>query len=263
MQSNLRILAAEIVGTCVLVLAGVGSAVLASKSISGALGVALAFGFGFLAMAYVLGHVSGCHLNPAVTVAMWLGRKVKAVTVPFFIVGQLVGAAAASLIIYAIASSLDGFSANNFAQNGWGDFEPRRLRVRGDGRGGDRLHGAPRSSSCSRRRCATCSPPLGGAAVGLTLAFINLVTIPVDNTSLNPVAAWPRRCSPAPTCGSSCRAFILFPLIGAVLGVVVWLFVHETRLEDTLLANRRLEQFRDAASGVATKAADAVEDRMD
>ena len=263
MQSNLRILAAEIVGTCVLVLAGVGSAVLASKSISGALGVALAFGFGFLAMAYVLGHVSGCHLNPAVTVAMWLGRKVKAVTVPFFIVGQLVGAAAASLIIYAIASSLDGFSAkNNFAQNGWGDFSPA-----GYGFGAmvvvEIVFTALLVFVMLSATVRNVLPPLGGAAVGLTLAFINLVTIPVDNTSLNPARSLASALFAGTDAWKQLWAFILFPLIGAVFGVVVWLFVHETRLEDTLLANRRLEQFRDAASGAATKAADAVEDRLD
>ena len=107
--SNVKILAAEIVGTTVLMMGGPGSAILAGNEI-GILGVSLAFGLSLLVMAYVLGHVSGCHINPAVTAGMAIARKIPVVSVPFYVVGQLVGAALGGFVIWVIASGLDGFT---------------------------------------------------------------------------------------------------------------------------------------------------------
>ena len=122
--SNSRAFAAELVGTTVLMLGGPGSAILAGDRI-GTLGIAFAFGFSLLIMAYALGHVTGANINPAVTLGLVLTRKLTWGKAVFFWVGQLVGAALGGLIIYAIANNIDGFSSkNNFAQNGWGQYSP-------------------------------------------------------------------------------------------------------------------------------------------
>ena len=122
--SNSRVFAAEVVGTTVLMIGGPGSAILAGDRI-GTLGIAFAFGFSLLIMAYAVGHVTGCNINPAVTLGFVLTRKMTWGRAVFYWVGQLLGAAIGGLIIYAIANNIDGFSSkNNFAQNGWGQYSP-------------------------------------------------------------------------------------------------------------------------------------------
>jgi aquaporin Z len=259
--SNVRILAAEIVGTAVLMIGGPGSAILAADSI-GIFGVAFAFGLSLLVMAYVLGHVSGCHINPAVTAGMALARKIPVVTVPFYIVGQLVGAAVGGFIIWVIASGLDSFDAtNNFAQNGWGQFSPG-----GYGFGPMVVVEIFFTGLLVFVVLSTTHgkflPAVGGITVGLTLTLIHLVTIPVDNTSVNPARSFGSAIFAGADAWKQLWAFIVFPLIGSVLGVLVWLFVHDTRLEDTALSNRRVEAARDRAAGYVDRAAGSVEDRM-
>jgi len=259
--SNVRILAAEIIGTAVLMIGGPGSAILAADRI-GVFGVAFAFGLSLLTMAYVLGHVSGCHINPAVTVGMAIARKVPAVTVPFYIVGQVIGAAIGGFVIWGIASGLDTFDAtNNFAQNGWGDFSPGGygfwpmviVEVVFTGI----LVFVVLSTTHGRFLPAT-----GGITVGFTLALIHLVTIPVDNTSVNPARSLGSAIFAGADAWKQLWAFIVFPLIGSVLGVLIWLFVHEERLEDTMLENRRAGALRDRASTYVDRGAGAIEDRM-
>ena len=122
--SNSRVFAAEVVGTAVLMLGGPGSAILAGDRI-GTLGIAFAFGFSLLVMAYAIGHVTGCNINPAVTLGMVLTRKLTWAQAVFYWVGQFVGAAIGGLVIYAIANNIEGFSSkNNFAANGWDQYSP-------------------------------------------------------------------------------------------------------------------------------------------
>ena len=102
---HLKILVAELIGTMILVIGGPGSAVLAGKGI-GTLGIALAFGLSLLVAAYAIGPVSGCHINPAVTIGLWLMRKTDGAKVPAYIVGQLLGAALGGLVVFGIASDL-------------------------------------------------------------------------------------------------------------------------------------------------------------
>lgn len=252
--SNLRILTAEIVGTAVLMLGGPGSAILAADVI-GVLGVAFAFGLSLLAMAYVLGHVSGCHINPAVTVGMALARKIPTATVPFYIVGQLVGAAIGGLLIFAIANGLDGFDAsNNFAQNGWGDFSPE-----GYGFGSmvvvEIVFTALLVFVVLSTTHGRFLPAASGLTVGFTLTLIHLISIPVDNTSVNPARSFGTALFAGGDALGQLWAFVVFPVVGAVVGVLIWLFVQESRLEETMLANRRLTGARDRVAGPIDRAA--------
>src|SRR5215218_8797227 len=220
-----RRLAAEGLGTFWLVFGGCGSAVLAAAFPNvgiGLLGVALAFGLTVLTMAYAIGHVSGCHLNPAVSIGLWAGGRFKAAELPPYIVAQVLGAVAGAAVLYAIASGKAGFDVQaGFASNGFGAHSP----------GGYSLaagfvcevvmtfgflfvilgstHGnAPRGFA-----------PI---AIGLCLTLIHLVSIPVTNTSVNPA----RSTGPALFAGGwaleQLWLFWLAPLIGAVFAGVVY-----------------------------------------
>src|SRR6187549_3313925 len=124
--SNARVLAAEAIGTAILIIGGPGTAALAGDDVS-SLGIALAFGFAVIVAAYLIGNVSGCHLNPAVTLAMWIARKVDGRRAVHSVIGQLVGGIGGAAIIYGIARSLDGFDHTTFSaktSNGWAQLSP-------------------------------------------------------------------------------------------------------------------------------------------
>ncbi|GAA1475619.1 aquaporin Z [Nocardioides aestuarii] len=214
-------LAAEFLGTFVLVLGGCGSAVLAAGVADvgiGFAGVALAFGLTVLTMAYAVGHVSGGHFNPAVTLGLTLGKRFAWKDVPAYVVTQVVAAVAAALVLFVVASGKDGFSASEsgFATNGYGDRSPDGysllavlvvevvltavfLYV---------ILGATDTRA-----------PKGFApiAIGLSLTLIHLVSIPVSNTSVNPA----RSTGPALFAGGEALGqlwlFWLAPLIGAAI----------------------------------------------
>jgi aquaporin Z len=185
----LRKLVAEFIGTAWLVLGGCGSAVLAAAFPQlgiGFVGVSLAFGLTVLTMAYAIGHVSGCHLNPAVSVGLWAGGRFKGSELPLYIVAQVLGAIAGAACLYAIASGKSGFDlCAGFASNGYGEHSPGGYSM-GAGLVCEVLmtfafvfvilgstHG---------------SAPRGFApiAIGLCLTLIHLISIPVTNTSVNP-----------------------------------------------------------------------------
>lgn len=218
-------LAAEFIGTFWLVLGGCGSAVLAAGFPHlgiGFVGVALAFGLTVLTMAYAIGHVSGCHLNPAVSVGLWAGGRFKAGELPGYIIAQVLGAIVAAAVLYFIASGKTDFSlAGGFASNGYGEHSP----------GGYTMvaglvcevvmtfaflfvimgatHGhAPRGFA-----------PL---AIGLCLTLIHLISIPVTNTSVNLA----RSTGPALFVGGwalqQLWLFWLAPLVGGALGGLVY-----------------------------------------
>jgi len=185
----IRKLAAEFIGTAWLVLGGCGAAVLAAAFPAlgiGFAGVALAFGLTVLTMAYAIGHVSGCHLNPAVSVGLWAGGRFPARELPSYIVAQVLGAVAGAGILYLIASGHDGFdAAAGFASNGFGEHSP----------GGYTMVSAlvieivmtfaflfVILGSTHGRAPAGFAP----IAIGLCLTLIHLVSIPVTNTSVNP-----------------------------------------------------------------------------
>src|SRR5260221_3052186 len=219
---------AEFIGTFWLVLGGCGSAVLAAAFPGvgiGLLGVSLAFGLTVLTMAYAIGHVSGCHLNPAVSVGLWAGGRFKATELVPYIVAQVLGAVAGAAVLYAIASGKAGFDVHaGFASNGYGEHSP----------GGYSL-----AAGFACEIVMTFgflfvilgsthgNAPRGFApiAIGLCLTLIHLVSIPVTNTSVNPA----RSTGPALIVGGWPLAHLwLFwvpPLIGAALAGLVYRWV--------------------------------------
>ena len=229
--------AAEFVGTFWLVLGGCGSAVLAAgfpKVGIGFVGVSLAFGLTVLTMAYAIGHVSGCHLNPAVTVGLAAAGRFPRSDIAPYIAAQCLGAVAGAGVLYLIASGQPGFStAGGFASNGYGEHSP----------GG---YGA--------LACMFCEIVLTGAflfvilgatderapkglapiAIGLCLTLIHLVSIPVTNTSVNPA----RSLGPALFAGGwAVKQLWLFwvsPIAGALAGAMAYRTIAEPQPEASL-----------------------------
>jgi aquaporin Z len=226
-----RELAAEFIGTFWLVLGGVGSAVLAGAFPQfgiGFGGIAIALGLTVLTMAYAIGHISGCHLNPAVSVGLWAGRRFPARELVPYALAQVAGAIAGAAVLYVIASGKAGFSAaGKFGTNGYAIHS----------RGGYDLGAAVVTEvvmtfmflliilGATDGRAPKGFAPI---AIGLGLTLIHLVSIPVTGTSVNPA----RRTGPALFAGAVPLAqlwlFWVAPLVGAVLagGVYRWLGGH-------------------------------------
>ncbi|MEZ9821619.1 aquaporin Z [Shewanella sp. 10N.286.45.A1] len=222
-------MAAEFIGTLWLVLGGCGSAVLAAAFPEvgiGLLGVAFAFGLTVLTMAYAIGHVSGCHLNPAVSVGLWAGGRFPASELAPYIIAQVLGGIAGAGILYLIASGQDGFSlAGGFASNGFGEHSP----------GGYSLTAALVCEvvmtlffliiilGATDERAPKGFAPI---AIGLGLTLIHLISIPVTNTSVNPA----RSTGPALFVGdwalSQLWLFWVAPIIGAILAGVIYKFFN-------------------------------------
>lgn len=213
-------LGAEFIGTFWLVLGGCGSAVLAAtfpETGIGFVGVSLAFGLTVLTMAYAIGHISGCHLNPAVSVGLWVGGRFSAGELIPYIVAQVLGAVLAAGVLYVIASGAPGFDlAGGFASNGYGEHSP----------GGYSLTAALVCEVVMTFMflmiilgATDARAPAGFApiAIGLGLTLIHLISIPVTNTSVNPA----RSTGPAIFVGGwalqQLWLFWLAPIIGAAL----------------------------------------------
>jgi len=224
--------AAEVLGTFWLVFGGCGSAVISAAFPQlgiGFLGVALAFGLSLLTMAFAIGHISGCHVNPAVSVGLWAGGRFDAADLPAYVAAQLLGAILAAAVLYCIASGAPGFDvAAGFAANGYGDHSPGHYS----------LAAALLAEvvltfvflmvilgSTDSRAPAGFAP----IAIGLVLTLIHLVGIPVTNTSVNPA----RSTGPALFVGgwalSQLWLFWLAPLAGALAAGATYRAVFERR----------------------------------
>lgn len=226
----LRKLVAEFIGTAWLVLGGCGSAVLAAAFPDlgiGFVGVALAFGLTVVTMAYAIGHVSGCHLNPAVSVGLWAGGRFSAKDLPGYIVAQVLGAIAGAFIVYLIASGKAGFDlSGGLASNGYGEHSPGGYSLAA----GFLCEVAMTFAFLFVIMGATHgSAPKGFAplAIGLCLTLIHLISIPVTNTSVNPA----RSTGPALLVGGwaiqQLWLFWLAPLLGGALGGIAYRWVSE------------------------------------
>jgi aquaporin Z len=227
---NSKKYAAELIGTFWLTFAGCGSAVLAAAFPQvgiGLLGVAFAFGLSVVTMAFAIGHISGCHLNPAVTVGLCAGGRFPAAQVVPYIIAQVIGAVAGAALLYVIASGKAGFDlAGGFASNGFGDHSPGKYSL---------LAGFVCEVTmtamflfvimgATHGRAPAGFAPL---AIGLALVMIHLVSIPVTNTSVNPA----RSTGPALFVGGwalqQLWLFWVAPLIGGIIGGVVYRWLSD------------------------------------
>jgi len=213
---------AELIGTLVLVFAGCGSAVLAGNSI-GFVGISFAFGLSVLAMAYAIGGISGCHINPAVSISMFAAGKMKLKDMVAYVIMQCIGATIGAAIIYAIALGKPGYSltANGLGQNGYDAASPARFSMISAFAAevvltfifllvifGSTSEKAPKG--------------FAGISIGLSLVLIHLVGIPVTGTSVNPA----RSLGPALIVGGTALSqlwlFWVAPIIGGLLSAGVW-----------------------------------------
>ncbi|QJP94423.1 MULTISPECIES: aquaporin Z [Pseudomonas] len=223
-MSLLKRSATELLGTFWLVLGGCGSAVIAASSPLGigVLGVALAFGLTVLTMAFAIGHISGCHLNPAVSVGLVVGGRFPAKELPAYIIAQVIGGILAAALLYHIASGKEGFDiAAGLASNGYGEHSPGKYSM-ASGFVTELVMTAMFVviilGATDKRAPAGLAP----IAIGLALTLIHLISIPVTNTSVNPA----RSTGPALMVGGWAIAqlwmFWVAPLLGAVVGGVVY-----------------------------------------
>jgi aquaporin Z len=219
---------AEFLGTFWLVLGGCGSAVLAAAFPNvgiGLLGVSLAFGLTVLTMAFAIGHISGCHLNPAISLGLWAGGRFPAKELPPYIVAQVAGAIVAGGVLYLIASGKPGFDLSaGFAANGYGTHSP----------GGYSLLAALITEvvmtmmfllvimGATDKRAPQGFAPI---AIGLCLTLIHLISIPVTNTSVNPARSTGVAVFVGDWATSQLWLFWVAPIIGGMVGAAIYRFI--------------------------------------
>lgn len=248
-MTNGRLFAAEFVGTFILMLGGPGTAVLAAGSGVGVLGVALGFGLALMVAAYAIGPVSGCHVNPAVTLGMAIMRKIDGALVPIYWGAQLLGAVFGSLVILLIArGALGGFDADaaNFAANLYG-VENGFFTL-----GAVIIAEVILTAILVLVYVASDDdgfPAAAGAlAIGVTYTLLHLVSLPIDNAGINPARSFGMAIFAGGDAIAQLWAFVVFPLVGAVLGVLAWLVIDDDTIEDTLLEDTPLDEIRDAVT---------------
>lgn len=216
---------AEFIGTFWLVLGGCGSAVLAAAFPNvgiGLLGVSLAFGLTVLTMAYAIGHISGCHLNPAVSIGLWAGKRFESKELVPYIVSQVLGAIAAGGVLYIIASGQAGFdTSGGFASNGFGEHSP----------GGYSMAAALVAEvvmtamflfiilGATDERAPAGMAPI---AIGLGFTLIHLISIPVTNTSVNPARSTGTAIFAGGWAIGQLWLFWVAPIAGGVLGAILY-----------------------------------------
>ncbi len=230
----LKRLGAEFLGTLWLVLSGCGSVVLAAAFPGlgiGFVGVALAFGLTVLTMAYAVGHISGCHLNPVVSVGLWIGGRFPARDLAPYIVAQVLGGLAGAAILYVIANGVPGFGVTSgFATNGFGDHSP----------GG---YSTAAALVCEIVMTAMFLLVILGAtdkrapkgfapiAIGLALTLIHLISIPVTNTSVNPARSTGVAIIQGGWAIQQLWLFWVAPIIGAIIGGVIYRLIGAPKSE--------------------------------
>jgi aquaporin Z len=209
---------AELIGTMVLVLMGCGSAVIAGNYLGGTTGIAFAFGLAVVAMVYTIGAISGCHINPAISISMLVAGKLSAKDTALYVVFQCIGGIIGAGILYAILSGNSGYSlaAVGLGQNQYSSYSLASvllaeivltfifvLVVHGS-----TSENAPKG--------------FAGLAIGLTLVLIHLVAIPIDGTSVNPARSLGPALFVGGTALSQLWVFIVAPIIGGILAAIVW-----------------------------------------
>ena len=223
-------LSAEFLGTMVLVLMGCGSAVIAGANGTtgvGLLGISFAFGLSVIAMAYAIGHISGCHINPAISIGMVLIGRMKVSEAIWYIIVQILGAIAGASILYFIASGKPEYEmiTNGLGQNGYGELSPGHYNL---------VAGFTAEVVFSfiflfvifgSTSSKNINGGFAGLAIGLSLVLIHIVGIPVTGVSVNPA----RSIGPALLIGGQALGqlwlFIVAPVLGSALCAVVWRFI--------------------------------------
>ena len=237
----MRKYSAELIGTMILVFMGCGSAVIAGEFI-GFAGISVAFGLSVLVMVYAIGNISGCHINPAVTIAMLVARKISVRDGLLYIIAQCAGGIIGACILWAIASGLSDFSImkNGLGQNGFGIHSPA---------------GYSMASAFVAEVVLTAiflfvifgsthkNAPKGfaGISIGLSLTLIHLVGIPITGTSVNPA----RSLGPAVFAGGDALSqlwlFIVAPIIGGIIAALFWKYGYEARFVEKYRAEEMAE----------------------
>ena len=225
---------AEFFGTLVLVLMGCGSAVIAGANGTtgvGILGIAFAFGLSVVAMAYAIGHISGCHINPAISIGMVVAGRMPAKEAAAYVIAQILGAIAGAALLFLIASGKDGYSvaANGLGQDGYAAASPGGYNL---------LSGFVAETVFTfifllvifgSTSTKNIHGGFAGLAIGLSLVLIHIVGIPVTGVSVNPA----RSIGPALLVGGTAISqlwlFILAPMLGSVLSAVVWRYLLERK----------------------------------
>ena len=234
MNNDVRVGIAEAIGTAILVIGGPGTAIFATGGFNeglsvGILGVSLAFGLSLLCMAYLIGRISGCHINPAVTIGMITTKKLDAAKSAPYFAGQFLGGILGAGIIALILAGTDGFLSQaqdaGFASNGYGDHSPAGFALMSVAvieivvtavfvlivLGTTDEDGVPKG--------------FGPIAAGFGLALVHMVSIPVSNTSVNPARSLATAVFQGDWALGQVWAFIVFPAIGAVLAGAIWIGV--------------------------------------
>ena len=227
-MSDVKKYVAELIGTFALVLFGCGSAVIAGDKI-GYLGISLAFGFAVLVMVYAIGSISGCHINPAVTISMLVARKIKGKDALIYVIAQCIGAIIAAAILLVIAKGQAGYSlvAKGLGQNGYYAAESPGYYPLG---------------ACFLAEIVLTflflfvifgstskNAPAGfaGIAIGISLAIIHLVGIPITGTSVNPARSLGPAIFVRGAALSQLWLFVLAPIMGGILAAIIWRNVFE------------------------------------
>jgi len=215
---------AEMLGTFWLVFGGCGSAIYSAGFPQlgiGFLGVALAFGLTVLTMAYAIGHISGCHLNPAISIGLWAGGRFPAKELPAYIIAQLIGAIVAGGVLYIIATGVAGWEPGGFASNGYGEHSPGKFSL---------------MAAFIAEVFLTCFflfiimgatdkralPGMAPLAIGLTLTLIHLICIPITNTSVNPARSTGVALFADSWALGQLWLFWVAPILGGILGGILY-----------------------------------------
>ena len=224
-MNKTQILAAEALGTFMLVMGGPGTAVLVPDFPGKLLMVSLAFGLSLLIAAYAIGPVSGCHINPAVSIGLAAAGKTEKNMLPAYIVGQLVGAAVGGAAVLGIAGGRTGGftpSVDNFAVNRWNN---------GYGFGAMVIVEVVLTALLVFVVLSTGHPKfavgMGGLTAGATLALIHMISIPVDNTSVNPARSFAMALYAGGDAMSQLWGFFVFPILGGVVGALIYGFIND------------------------------------
>jgi aquaporin Z len=225
---------AELIGTFSLVLIGCGSAVIAGSSQVGPsgiglLGISIAFGFAVVAMAYAIGGISGCHINPAVTVGVLVAGRMTSKDAAGYIISQLIGATLGAAVLYLLASGKSGWVMPEWGlgANGWGEGY---------------LAGFNTTSAFVAEAVFTClflfvilavtskygNSTMAGLAIGVTLMLIHLVVIPITGTSVNPARSFGPAIFSGGKALSQLWLFFVAPILGAILAALIWKLGFET-----------------------------------